>query len=139
LNETCGRCPWFHHPWLSMVYSRQFAGAEVRLATRWVSTVSASFMSVRDSWDISCFPFLNGLPNNFGQQRKHQQEQCACIEKQCLDVRAHEFIVCLGTVVPSGHQCRVPATTVHNAFGRCNTSSEHPRMKPPDSLGWTWM
>jgi len=49
LNETCGRCPWFHHPWLSMVYSRQFAGAEVRLATRWVSTVSASFMPVRDS------------------------------------------------------------------------------------------
>jgi len=30
LSETCGMCPWCHHPWLSMVYSKQYAGAEQR-------------------------------------------------------------------------------------------------------------
>jgi len=28
LSETCGECPWCRHPWLSMVYSKQFAGAQ---------------------------------------------------------------------------------------------------------------
>jgi len=33
LSETCGRCPWCRHPWLSMVYSKQYAGAEPRFAS----------------------------------------------------------------------------------------------------------
>ena len=28
MSETCGKCPWCRHPWLSMVYSKQFAGAQ---------------------------------------------------------------------------------------------------------------
>merc|ERR1711920_1118582 len=33
LNETCGRCPRCRHPWLSMVYSMQFASGDERFAT----------------------------------------------------------------------------------------------------------
>jgi len=28
MSETCGECPRCRHPWLSMVYSKQFAGAQ---------------------------------------------------------------------------------------------------------------
>merc|ERR1719195_1154477 len=32
-SETCGRCPWCRHPRRSMVYLKQYAGAEQRCAT----------------------------------------------------------------------------------------------------------
>merc|ERR1719433_1676359 len=33
LSETRGRCSWRRRPWLSMGYSKQYAGAEQRCAT----------------------------------------------------------------------------------------------------------
>mmetsp|Transcript_55987 Transcript_55987/g.111243 ORF Transcript_55987/g.111243 Transcript_55987/m.111243 type:complete len:92 (+) Transcript_55987:27-302(+) len=58
LNETYGRCSRCRHPWLSMVHSTQFAGADEKFATRLVSTLSAMSLA------STAAPYSCSLTNN---------------------------------------------------------------------------